>query len=753
MIKKITKIKNLGIFSDYQWNFNIPEFKRFNLIYGWNGSGKTALSQLFASFVNGKSETYPELEYKIQTDEGDFTHSTPYNRQIRIFNQDYISENIDILSGKAKPIFILGKENKELAAVIKEDEKTLKGDPEKKGNLGKLKELELKKEEIERKEKEKGKQFTDIAKIISSNTSGVLARNYRKNNAEQSFAKLQVKQILSDEEKNKYSLTLKQQEKPILNELSSNNIKENANSIILDSQLLLKRTVETVIIERLKENADVSKWVEEGLELHTIKKSTNCEFCSRPLPKERISDLLAYFNDADKKLKDAINVLLGKIEQLHTTIKNLNVLDKANLYDELQEKCSLKADNFNNYKTELLRSISKFKKVVESKKSHTTDSLELNVNIDTEPFISAINAVNIDINKHNEKTKNFSQAKTKATTKLENHYLSEIYDDAKILESDITKLNREINLLEKGNPKDSKDIGIERIQKRIIENKNKISTSGVACEEIHKQLKTFLGRDELTFEVAEEGYVIKRKGRIAKNLSEGEKTAIAFVYFTIHLRDKDFKISDGIVVVDDPICSLDANSLFQAFAFLKNSVKDTSQVFILTHNFGFLKLLLNWLNKYPRREGGKEYYMIKNHFSSGSRVATLDSLDKLLKEHESEYQYLFKMLYNFKSDGTIASVYHIPNITRKVLEYFLMIMVPNSESMYKKMESLKFDDNKKTAIYKFTNVQSHITGNGFDPSLIQESQNNVKYLLEMMKDVFPVHYRILEDSVRINNQS
>ena len=52
-----------------------------------------------------------------------------------------------------------------------------------------------------------------------------------------------------------------------------------------------------------------------------------------------------------------------------------------------------------------------------------------------------------------------------------------------------------------------------------------------------------------------------------------------------------------------------------------------------------------------------------------------------------------------------------------------------------------------------TNVQSHITGNGFDPSLIQESQNNVKYLLEMMKDVFPVHYRILEDSVRINNQS
>lgn len=714
MINKISKIKNLGIFGDYQWDSKIPEFKRINLIYGWNGSGKTTLSQLFALLENSKSETYPELEFKIQTDEGNFTHSTPYNSQIRIFNQDYISENIDILSGKAKPIFMLGKENKELATAIKEDEKILKGDPEKKDDLGKLKELELKKKEIEQEKKGKGKQFTDIAKIISSNTSGVSAKNYRKNNAEQAFAKLKIKQILSNEETNKYSLTLKQQEKPILNELTSDNIKENAKSIFLDSQSLLKCTVETVIIERLKENADISKWVEEGLELHTIKKSANCEFCNRPLPKERISDLLAYFNDADKRLKDDIDVLLGKIEKLNTSIANINVLDKANLYDELQKEYSLKADNLNNCKTELLRSISKFKKVVESKKSHTTDSLELNVNLDTESFISAINAVNIDINKHNEKTKNFSQAKTKATAKLENHYLSEIYDDVKLLESDITKLNREINLLEKGNPKDSKDIGIEMIQQRIIANKNKISTSGAACKEINKQLKTFLGRDELTFEVAKEGYIIKRKGRIAKNLSEGEKTAIAFVYFIIHLRDQDFKISDGIVVVDDPICSLDANSLFQAFAFLKNSVKDSSQVFILTHNFDFLKLLLNWLKSYPNKEGGKEYYMINNHFNNGSRVATLDGLDKLLTEYDCEYQYLFKMLYNFKSDGTIASVYHIPNIARKALEYFLMIMVPNSESMYKKLESIKFDNNKKTAIYKFTNDQSHITGNGFD---------------------------------------
>ncbi len=725
----------------------MPEFKRFNLIYGWNGSGKTTLSQLFASFETNKSEIYPELEYKIQTDEGDFTQKTIFNKKIRVFNQDYISENIEILSGKAKPIFILGKENKKLADAIKQDEKILYGDQDKKGDIGKIKELEQKNKELERKKKENGKYFTDVARIISNNTSGVTARNYRKNNAEKAFLRLKSKQILSKEEINKFSVTLKQQENPILNELSIGDINENVNAIIHDAELLLQSTVETVIIERLKENPDISKWVEQGITLHTAKKSSNCEYCNQPMPQKRISELLAYFNDADKKLKDDIDVLTEKIEQLCGTIKTLNVLDKANLYTELQNDYFLKAEIFTKCKTELLENISIFREQIENKRTNTATPLELVVNISTKSFISAVKKVNNEILKHNKKTNNFTQAKEVVTTKLENHYLSEISDDVKCLEVEIKKLQHEISLLEKGNPKDSANIGIAQIQQRIIDNKNKISNSGRACEEINNQLMTFLGRDELTFEIADEGYIIKRKDKIAKNLSEGEKTAIAFVYFTIHLKDQDFNLKDGIVVIDDPISSLDANSLFQAFAFLKNAVKDSAQIFILTHNFDFLKLLLNWLKGSPKRDGGKEYYMIKNQYVEGNRIATLDVMDKLLKEYESEYQYLFKVIYNFESDGTIESVYHIPNLARKLLESFLMMMVPNSDGLYNKIKSLDFDENKKTAIYKFTNDQSHITGKGFDPSLVQESQNNVKYLMEMMESVFPEHYEILKKMV------
>lgn len=752
MIKKISKIKNLGIFSEYICPSCLPEFKRFNLVYGWNGSGKTTLSQLFASLETGKLETYPDFEYKIQTASGDITQDDAYKKHVRVFNRDYISGNIDISSGKAKPIFILGKESKELVEAVREDEKILNGNPEIKGDIGKIKELDLKKKELDRKDAEKGKAFSDVAKIISTNTSGVLARNYRKNNAEQAFLKLKTKQILTEEEIHKHSITLKQQEKTALTELTLEEIAKSVEEIIANAKSLLLSTVETAIIQRLKEHPDISEWVEQGITLHALKKSSNCEFCNQPLPPGRISELLAYFNDADKKLKDEIDILTTKIDQIRTTIEKLAIMDKANLYDELQPDYAISEAKFLKCKNDLLANIDQLKKEIEKKKSHTSVSLNLDTVVTTEPIAFAAKEVNSMIWKHNTKTKNFTQAKTDATNVLENHYLSEIFDNVKCIESDIKRIRLEISLLENGDNTDPAKPGVTQLQQRILKNRTKISSSGPACEEINNQLKTFLGRDELTFEVAEGGYLIKRKGKIAKNLSEGEKTAIAFVYFTIHLRDQDFLANEGVVVIDDPICSMDSNSSFQAFAFLKNAVSEASQIFILTHNFEFLKLLLNWLFNYQKKDGGKEFFMVKNYYENGIRKAKIDTLDPLLKEHESEYHYLFKLLYNFQSDGTIESVYHIPNIARKALEYFLLVMVPNSESMYKKLERLSFDKNKKTALYKFTNDQSHISGRNFDPSLVQESQNNVKHLLEMIKEVFPEHFAILVESMNAGAQ-
>ena len=96
-----------------------------------------------------------------------------------------------------------------------------------------------------------------------------------------------------------------------------------------------------------------------------------------------------------------------------------------------------------------MENISTFREEIEKKRTNTATPLELVANICTESFISAVKKVNAEILKHNEKTNNFTQAKEEATTKLENHYLSEISDDVKYLEVEIKKLQNEISLLEK----------------------------------------------------------------------------------------------------------------------------------------------------------------------------------------------------------------------------------------------------------------------------------------------------------------
>lgn len=53
MITKVNKIKDFGVFKNFNSNF-LSEFKTFNLIYGWNYSGKTTLSRVFRCLEKGQ---------------------------------------------------------------------------------------------------------------------------------------------------------------------------------------------------------------------------------------------------------------------------------------------------------------------------------------------------------------------------------------------------------------------------------------------------------------------------------------------------------------------------------------------------------------------------------------------------------------------------------------------------------------------------------------------------------------------------
>lgn len=767
MIAKIRNIKKLGlVFADFNWTPSVPTFKPVNLIYGWNGAGKTTLTRLFDAVVTPSGN---DLEYALETDEGVvYGNGDTFPLPVRVFNQDYIQKNVKILESSANTISVLlGEENKELVAQIAKDEVELNGDPLDPTKKGLLQELHDYSEKKKRKEKETDTAFSSIAATIGAAIvgSGVASRTYRKPDAERDFAKLTAPSILTDEQLEEQQLCLKQDALPELGLLKvdivlNDGVLRTLGEAIDESRARVKAifvaTVEAKTLERLITYPDIAHWAEEGRRVHAKYGSTNCEYCENPISPERLAALASHFNEADAELKRRIDGAIAELDVILHEMENVNAPDEARLYQEQRARFMAAVTKLSETRNTLDAEVRAVRTLLEEKRDKTNEVIPFTILIDVAPVTDALKAINNVLDIHNSKSREFQTVRQKAHDLVVAHYLSTIFDDVAKRKVDIDALNLDL-------PRREEEIAA--IHKRILEAKSEISSAHEACDRISAGLRTFLGRDELRFQPNVEmiddgagtkrevvsGYKIMRGDQSATYLSEGEKSAIAFVYFVVHLDDGQFVKADGIVVIDDPVSSLDSNSLYQAFAFLKGAVKTCRQVFVLTHNFDFLKLLLNWRSRVANKTG---YYMIRNQFVGDVRRATIDEMDNELRHYESEYHYLFKRLKEMHAEqnGTIMRAYPVPNIARKVWETFLMYRVPNSASPYEKMEKLKadgLDAQKLDAIYKFTNDQSHMTGAGFDPSLVPETQKVLDEIFEIMRLAAPDHYAVLDQATPI----
>ena len=760
MINKINKIKNLGlVFANYTWDTSLPEFKKFNLVYGWNGSGKTTLSRLFSAIGGVPIE---DLQYEVVDDRGtSYAQGAAFPKKIRVFNQDYILNNIQILEGKTKTILIvLGEENKQLAEQIEKDNILLSGDSSSPGRISLKNENEKKRE---RKSKERDSKFTEIAKTIGAAIGGNALRNYRKPQAEKDFSQITAKAELSDDELEKYLSALKEDSEPEISPLVLQKIKHEAagteseltdllKMVILEATTLLQKTVVSEVIPRLAAHADIAQWVEQGQHLHSKHSSKVCEYCQQSISQKRIEELARHFNEADKKLKISLDDLIDKLQRIYQLYDQLTIPDKTRFYTALQAKQEAISESYVLAKMQLLEKMKELAEELKGKKAKTTEAVALIAKLDVDEYHAQVVAVNGLIAEHNNTTKEHEKVKSEAMQKLKTHYLGTIYDEVKKLNNEIAQIEETIKSLGEE---------ISETQKRISGSMAKISNHHKTCEELNKKLAAFLGHQELIFtpHIEKEhvegggeievitGYNIMRGNQLAYSLSEGEKTAIAFVYFLVHLGDQEFNIKDGVVVIDDPISSLDSNSQYQAFSFLKNAIHECRQVFVFTHNYDFMKLVINW----RRRAGGAGYYMLKSKYHGNIRAASIHKMDKELCQYESEYHYLYKVLKQCRADqdGTIAMAYPVPNIARKVWEYYLSFCVPNGKDAYSKMKILiaeGYDSQKMDAIYKYTNDLSHISGGGFNPSLVPEAVKAIEAIFELMEKITPRHYRHLEEA-------
>lgn len=787
-ISKIDKIKNLAVFSDYAWGNSLEPFKRYNLVYGWTGSGKTALSRLFDSIQSGGHVDFPDLEYQITIDGKKYTNIDTVTTKVRVFNSDYVERNIKVVDGHANPIYVLGEKSQDVLNQIQKDEAALNGTPGDESKPGKIELRRRANQELSQVTKQRDKAFTQIAGTISAAWSAAGAiRNYRRPDAKRHFAKLAEKKLLSEDKIEVCTLTLTQSVEPELKLLSVPDIQHHGTTLDLKAALtdLIKRSetalatqVEKVAIDRLSKNHDISDWVEKGLNLHTTHESKYCEFCQQTLPTKRLDELANHFSDADKQLKKDIDEVARDIARTKTVIDAVNPYDEAKLYKQFRASYSETITAFGSSASAIKNSLDELANAINAKKVQTTEVVSFNSDLYEKSLNDEISRINEVLGQHNEITTNHESEQSSARRKIEDHYLSSIFSDIKKKESRLSEIENELTALNDGDLDADDDLGITKLQQRVAENRAKVSSAHKSCEQINGKLRSFFGRDEIAFEVKKDangkpvGYEIMRSGKPAKNVSEGEKTAIAFAYFCIHLTDQEFSLKDGIIVVDDPISSLDSGLVFKVCAAIKKQMKNAGQLLIFTHNFDFFNHLKKWFINDPQICGQGEdpipkyrFLMIQNKFdvNASRRVALIADLDPMLRDYESEYHYLFKKLVDFEKDNseadgaTLKAIYDYPTIARKLLECFLSFRVPIRGSFYTRILRLRkinkdIDEEDIEFVYNFVNSHSHLdTKNGlvqFDPTLSISGPEAIKLTLNLIEQADKDHFKAMTKAVK-----
>ncbi|WP_051664208.1 AAA family ATPase [Dyadobacter crusticola] len=134
MIREID-IKRFGLFDEYDWNSTIGKtasFRRLNIIYGRNYSGKTTLSRIFKCIENGcLHKHHKDAVFSITLDSGQLIDQSNFDIidkaiKIRVYNTDFVKENLSWIhndeEGTIEPFTILGASNVELDKQIQEIE-------------------------------------------------------------------------------------------------------------------------------------------------------------------------------------------------------------------------------------------------------------------------------------------------------------------------------------------------------------------------------------------------------------------------------------------------------------------------------------------------------------------------------------------------------------------------------------------------------------------------------------------------------
>ncbi len=193
---------------------------------------------------------------------------------------------------------------------------------------------------------------------------------------------------------------------------------------------------------------------------------------------------------------------------------------------------------------------------------------------------------------------------------------------------------------------------------------------------MHEDYRIVLNSDALENSKAE---MILENSEAEMILSGGEKTTLAFAYFLARLKlfYKKEDLKDLVVIIDDPISSLDEQRIYntsdivakinQELAGEALEKDEKAQVFVLTHNHTFMARLINMVGKHAR------YFQLERNQNQLKIVCK----NEVVGYFDTFYLLLFKEVYEFakkeKVQDDCKEAINYGNKVRILLESFLKI--------------------------------------------------------------------------------
>lgn len=700
---------------------SISELKKINFFYGANGCGKTTISNFLANpnddrFTSCSMNWHASRELKTLV----------YNKQFR-------EDNFG--TGTIAGIFTLGQATREEIEFI-ETQKTL---------LAALHEEQANQKSTiltqETRLKDINQSFTDDCWVIY--------KKYEKPFKDALYGHISSKSIFRDKILSVHSsnqsilLSLEELQKKAatllgkqpnriepLPTLSSYNSVENIEINSIWQKVIVGKT--DVDIAGLISKLGNSDWVNLGRNYIV---DETCPFCQQATLSEAFKqEIEEYF---DQSFKDDQDLLLRN-QQLYNTLTApiISKLSEIEDSEKSNNHSKLDVEKFSAHLRALSSQIAENQLLIREKVEKTSHQISLvNTKREFQSLDELITSTNEIIAGHNQLVLNYDQQLSMLKNEIWRFLVEELKD--KILDYQRSKSGLERGIENISNQIDDRKNRIQSLEREIVELSKNVTSVQPAVDEINRLLSAYgFTNFKIVPSVELENYyaISRENGDLAHDtLSEGEVTFITFLYFVQLAKgalNENSVTEDRVLVIDDPISSLDSNILYVVSTIVKELIKKTKdggsnikQLLLLTHNVYFHKEA-SFINSRSNSDSDTNFSIIRKN----QNVTTIQSYGQN-NPIESSYELLWREIKDWQNNSGIT----LQNTMRRIIEsYFKILGKFTDDDLVSSFETLEEKQICRSLI-SWVNDGSHTIP---DDLYVQTPDDSAENYLDVFKKIF-----------------